>query len=79
MDNTLAQNPTSPAKVVTLLDQLVRVEDLTSSLVIRLDPIIDRSNDSNSSPTPSPSSQTVTGRLSQLGDVLQYLLNRIEL
>lgn len=75
MDNSNSQNA---AKIVPLLGQLQRLEELLPSLVMRLDPIIDH-NSIPGSANATPPSSTVTGRLEQLGDTLQYLLDHIEL
>lgn len=64
------------SKVVPLLQSLSRLEDLTGSITMRLDPITQHVP---SSTKDLPPSNTVTGRLDQLGDVLQYLLDNIEL
>ena len=64
-------------QVVPLLQQLNRVEEAMSALAMRLDPITNHTPTSeNQSVAPSSS---VTGRLTQLGDTLQYLLENIEL
>lgn len=72
IQNAVAQ----PARVVPLLQALSRTEDLVSALAMRLDPV------TNHTPTEqqvNPPSTTVTGRINQLGDTLQYLLDNIEL
>lgn len=63
-------------RVIPLLQSLSRVEELTSALAMRLDPI------TNHVPEPAdkgPNAPTITGRLNSVGDVLQYLLDHIEL
>lgn len=62
-------------KVVPLLSALSRGEELVAALATRLDPI------TNHIPQPDkePSGNTVTARVNQIGDVLQYLLDNIEL
>lgn len=67
---------TTAARVVPLLQSLSRLEDLTSAIAMRLDPI---TNHVPSQDKAAPPSTTVTGRVNQLGDVLQYLLDNIEL
>ena len=70
------QSTTTPAKVIPLLAGLSRLEELSSALVMRLDPITDH-------PTPDkptePIPNTVTFRINRLGDSLQYLLDNMEL
>jgi hypothetical protein len=69
-------NTLAPNKVVPLLQALGSAEELASVLAMRLDPI------TNHEPIPQEkqtTSQTVTGRISGIGDVLQYLLDHIEL
>ena len=83
MDNTLGlvgsqavQTTASPQKVVPLLQQLNRVEELVSALSLRLDPITNHEPLNNEKQSTTP---TVTGRIAGIGDVLQYLLDHIEL
>lgn len=71
----LAPNTLSPAKAVPLLQSLNRAEEMASALAVRLDPI---TNHAPSQDKP-PALPTVTGRLTSLGDMLQYLLDNIEL
>lgn len=66
----------SPSKVVPLLSELARAEDLVSLLAMRLDPIV---NHVPSDPKSDALRITVTARLNGLGDALQYLLDNIEL
>lgn len=70
---------TTPKNVVPLLSALSRAEENASALAMRLDPITQHvpiaSADTGSGPAP----MTVTSRLHQLGDTLQYLLDNIEL
>ena len=73
-NNTLGVTPT---KVVPLLQQLSRLEEITSSLSLRLDPITQHEPSTQGEEKQSPF--TVTGRIQTVGDVLQYLLNHIEL
>jgi hypothetical protein len=61
--------------IVPLLDALSRVENNVSALAVRLNPIINQVPTQDSVPV----SNSVTGRLHQVGDVLQYLLDNIEL
>jgi hypothetical protein len=64
-------------RVVPLLQSLSRTEELVAALAMRLDPV------TNHTPTATDkaalNSPTVTGRINQLGDTLQYLLDNIEL
>ena len=66
----------TPDKVVPLLGALNRVESLTSVLALRLDPIVNHVPLNESDKT---GSNTVTYRLTTVGDALQYLLDNIEL
>lgn len=63
--------------VVPLLGQLSRLEDLTNALAVRLDAIT--VHEPTSTASANQPSQTVTARLTALGDTLQYLLDHIEL
>lgn len=63
-------------RVVPLLQSLSRLEELVSAMAVRLDPVTNHTPQSESSNLVSPS---VTGRLNNLGDTLQYLLDNIEL
>lgn len=67
----------TPAKVVPLLQALSRAEDLVSALALRLDPIVSHSPTAENAQ--KMTTNTVTGRLHQLGDTLQYLLDNSEL
>lgn len=71
------QNTLNPSKTIPLLQQLSRVEELVASFSLRLDPITNHEpmNDSIAKST----TNTVTGRLSSIGDSLQYLLDHMEL
>jgi len=77
-DNATLANPniTKSERVIPLLQSLSRLEELTSAIVMRLDPI---TNHAPSSDSDAPSSNTVTARINRLGDSLQYLLDNIEL
>ena len=75
MDTPIISN--APQKVVPLLAQLGRAEDLVGSIAMRLDPITQHVPEKAESTVPV--SQTVTARLQGLGDRLQYLLDNIEL
>ena len=66
----------TPAKVIPLLEATRRVEELTSALAIRLDPITDHSPTTADVQAPA---STITSRLQSVGDSLQYLLDNIEL
>lgn len=68
--------PSQLERVVPLLATLSEVENKATALAMRLDPITshDPANDAQMATT-----NTVTGRLAKLGDVLQYLLDHIEL
>lgn len=74
--NTVNSSATAQ-RVVPLLQALGRLEDGVSALVLRLDPV------TNHVPTESSeaklNSPSVTGRINNLGDTLQYLLDNIEL
>jgi hypothetical protein len=78
--NTLAGAPIGTAtpaqRVVPLLQAVNRAEELVAAIAMRLDPV---TNHEQQSGTPQPTSPTVTGRINQLGDTLQYLLDNIEL
>lgn len=80
MDQTAAM----PAKgqlsdrVIPLLQGLSRLEELTASMAMRLDPITVHASIASGSPD-RPDSNTVTARINRLGDSLQYLLDNIEL
>lgn len=67
----------SPQKVVPLLQALNRAEELTAALTVRLDPIVQHAPTKTAEQPPLPN--TVTSRLHQIGDALQYLLDNIEL
>lgn len=73
--STAIGSQTTAQRVVPLLQAIGRAEDNVAALALRLDPI------TNHAPSDStvPTSTTVTGRLQQLGDTLQYLLDNIEL
>lgn len=77
MQPTTASTSATPSKVVPLLAGLNRIEELTSSLAIRLDPIVVHGGSPDQSQPPV--SNTVTTRIHQVGDALQYLLDNIEL
>lgn len=62
-------------RIVPLLQSLAHLEDTVAALALRLDPITNHTP----SEDPQPPSSTVTGRLNQLGDTLQYFLDNIEL
>lgn len=72
--NTLGATPN---KVVPLLQSLSRIEVLAVDLTTRLDPIVQ--HQPTQDPTAPPATNTVTNRINQVGDVLQYLLDHIEL
>lgn len=74
----LVGGPT-PSKVVPLLASLSRVEELVSSMAMRLDPIVNHQSAAQTSNSAQPVLTTVTARLQGLGDSLQYLLDNIEL
>lgn len=67
----------TPQRVIPLLQILHELEEITSALAVRLDPITNH--------VPSSADQnilagtTVTQRLHQIGGSLQYLLDNIEL
>ena len=63
-------------KVVPLLQALGRIEELSQSLAMRLDPIVNHVPQQDAS---APPTNTVTSRIHAVGDVLQYLLDNIEL
>jgi len=67
----------TPNKVVPLLQQLGRLEEITSSLALRLDPITQHEPATDKAAANAPS--TVTQRIASVGDTLQYLLDHIEL
>lgn len=75
MQPAILDTQTTAARVVPLLQSLSRLEEIVSALAVRLDPI------TNHSPTEEKklNSPSVTGRINQLGDMLQYLLDNIEL
>jgi hypothetical protein len=73
---TATANTLTPQKVVPLLQSLNHAEELVSALTVRLDPITNHEPIPEEKQTTSP---TVTGRISGIGDVLQYLLDHIEL
>jgi hypothetical protein len=77
MENTqTVRTAVDPSKVGPLLAQLNRVEDLTSTLSMRLDPITVHHPTEQTDKVPN---NTVTNRLQSVGDALQYLLDSIEL
>lgn len=67
---------TSAQRVVPLLASLQRTEELAASLAMRLDPV---TNHAPRQDQANPPTNTVTSRINQLGDTLQYLLDNIEL
>jgi hypothetical protein len=67
----------APNKAIPLLQQLGRVEELVSAIVMRLDPITNHEPQNELSK--QATTNTVTGRLASVGDGLQYLLDHIEL
>jgi hypothetical protein len=69
-------NQTSAAKVVPLLQSLNRVEESTAALALRLDPVVNHVPDVQKD---LPPVSTVTSRLNQIADTLQYLLDNLEL
>lgn len=64
-------------RVIPLLQGLSRLEELTASITMRLDPITNHT--ATVANNPEPMSNTVTARINRLGDSLQYLLDNIEL
>lgn len=74
---TLAQTTASPQRVIPLLQAVSRLEENVAALAMRLDPIT--SHLAATADSASPPQSSVTGRLQQLGDALQYLLDNIEL
>jgi hypothetical protein len=78
MDNgtTSTTAPTNLVKpVVPLLAQIQRLENLANELSMRLDPIT--VHDPKDTDRAEP--RTVTQRLAEVGNTLQYLLDHIEL
>ena len=73
--NSTTASATPPVKVVPLLAAVSRVEELSSALAVRLDPIVVHAPSQNEKPYES----TVTARINAVGDALQYLLDNIEL
>lgn len=69
-------NTATPQRVIPLLQTLHEIEEVTSALAVRLDPI---TNHVPSQAPANPTANTVTQRLHQVGDALQYLLDNIEL
>ncbi len=74
--NTTIGTATPAQRVVPLLQSLSRTEELAAALALRLDPVTNHLPTSDNKAINSP---TVTGRINQLGDTLQYLLDNIEL
>lgn len=74
---SISSTTASPAqRVVPLLAELQRTEELAAALAMRLDPI---TNHAPQEGQKEPVTPTVTRRINQLGDTLQYLLDNIEL
>lgn len=66
----------APQRVIPLLQALSRAEELAAALALRLDPITQHDQPQNAQ---APHAPTVTGRIHNVGDTLQYLLDNIEL
>lgn len=78
---TTSNPPASSAatRVIPLLQALNRAEELAGALVLRLDPITVHETVAQSGPDRPSNNTTVTNRINQVGDALQYLLDNIEL
>lgn len=73
----IATGSVAAQRVVPLLQALNRAEENVAALALRLDAITNHITTADSKTLGSPT--TVTGRLNNLGDTLQYLLDNIEL
>ena len=72
---TLTNTTIAASKESPLMSELKHVEDLVSSLVLRLEPVTNHMPSEDKAPT----SNTITGRLRQVADVVEYYLTHIEL
>ncbi len=76
--NSMSTTSSTPAqRVIPLLQSLSRLEELTAALSMRLDPITQHAGLAQDKA--NPPTNTVTSRINNVGDTLQYLLDNIEL
>ena len=75
--NSMSTTAAPAQRVIPLLQSLNRLEELAGAIAMRLDPITQHAGLAQDKV--NPPATTVTGRINNVGDTLQYLLDNIEL